>query len=1256
MRRAGRASGRVWRVWVACSLILSILPLLVVPAIADERLAPYFDLVKVADPSPVLTFSPLTFELTIQNTGTADSETITITDTVPSAVTLESIGKDGVLDGGVVVWTIDSLALADSASVTFTVRTGNTAGEVINESYGVTSTNAITSTYGVPLTTSVLPGIVINEIMQNPAAVDDAVGEWFELYNPTDAAVDMDGWTIRDTVSDTHTISGSFVIPPRGYVVLGINGDPAVNGGVDVGYVYSNFFLGDGSDEIVLSDADGHEIDRVEYDGGLEFPDPDGASMELSDPAADNNVGSNWAAATVAYSCGGLGTPGGPNDQDTRPPLVCDTLPADGATDVEVYATVSAAFSEAMDESSLGLTLTGPEGAVAGSVSYDSGSLTATFDPDDALNYGTTYTATVAAGLEDAAGNVKTDAYAWHFSTLSDTDPPRVLSTDPADGAIGTSVTTDVSATFDEAIDESTLYLTLTGPGGALAGSVSYDPGSFTATFDPDDILSAGTTYTATVSGTVTDLAGNPMGAAYVWHFTTTAGHPPEAAFTVSNDYPVVGEVVTFTNRSEGDEPLTYAWDFGDGETSGESDPAHTYDAPGVYTVSLTATNLWGVDTATAQVHVGYPPVASFYLSPTVVSAGEVVRFTNESTGTEPLSYSWDFGDGSPASGERDPAHVYSLSGNYTVVLTVANPWGVDTATASVSVSGWDYICAPQRIEITGIGMGDHLSSINPQTLSLAEPASVSWLLAQVAGRYRHDTSTPERVTLTTDAPQSITFDAPSRDTPHGYTYEADLLPTRQITAFVSSNPEDILKTPRGLILYASRAAGGEWTSVGKTMNHYVSHGVSPSHTEILAFPALATATDLSITAVVIDNDEDDRPLVLEATAGGVTGSLTELGPTKGASLSLPNLTLQQVPVGTSQVSVTLRSPVENGDSLVWVGLNASFPCAVPALRGVVGLQGRSAKPSPSWSIPLTVWLSPAGSPTLAYTLTTTTDQRGEFDLALGDIAPGMYDVRVKGDHTLRNLARDVSLVAGDNYYFFGRLLEGDAETADTFNQVLMPDALVVLSSFGMCRGEPGFVASADLDESGCVLLPDLGLLAGNFGREGDIVIAATLPVPPTSLQAAGSSALVAFDIEEMTTRVGEVVALALDIDPRHTPVNGAAVQLNFDPALVEVLAVNLTDQLPLVIGEPLVDNVLGVVRFAVGALDRAVAEEFSIARLTLRVKAATDGTAITFDDGPLTDVVGSEGSVPVERRGIMLKAGPQGKVKEFIRLPIVIK
>ncbi|MGD2064431.1 MAG: ExeM/NucH family extracellular endonuclease, partial [Nitrospirota bacterium] len=166
------------------------------------------------------------------------------------------------------------------------------------------------------------PGdVVINEIMQNPSAVADSAGEWFELVNTTDRDFDLNGWTIQDNDSDAHVIvnGGPLVIPAGGYLVLGNNGDSGTNGGVAVDYVYGSLFLANGADEVVLLDDVLTEIDRVEWDGGVTFPDPTGASMALADPALDNNVGANWCEASTTFGAGDLGTPGAANDCGAGP-------------------------------------------------------------------------------------------------------------------------------------------------------------------------------------------------------------------------------------------------------------------------------------------------------------------------------------------------------------------------------------------------------------------------------------------------------------------------------------------------------------------------------------------------------------------------------------------------------------------------------------------------------------------------------------------------------------------------------------------------------------------------------------------------------------------------------------------------------------------------------------------------------------------------------------------------------------------------
>jgi PKD repeat protein len=137
---------------------------------------------------------------------------------------------------------------------------------------------------------------------------------------------------------------------------------------------------------------------------------------------------------------------------------------------------------------------------------------------------------------------------------------------------------------------------------------------------------------------------------------------------------------VTFSDLSS-NEPTSWSWDFGDGQTSTERDPSHTYDQPGDYTVSLTVSNDYGSDTKTEvdYISVGEPiqPIANFYASPISGTVPLLVTFSDLSVGS-PESWLWNFGDGSTST-EQNPSHTYFETGSFSVTLTVSNTLGSDT-------------------------------------------------------------------------------------------------------------------------------------------------------------------------------------------------------------------------------------------------------------------------------------------------------------------------------------------------------------------------------------------------------------------------------------------------------------------------------------------------------------------------------------------------------------------------------------------------
>jgi len=168
-------------------------------------------------------------------------------------------------------------------------------------------------------------------------------------------------------------------------------------------------------------------------------------------------------------------------------------------------------------------------------------------------------------------------------------------------------------------------------------------------------------------------------------HFTLTAtAQPPVAAFSASvtsGDAPLE---VAFTDTSS-NAPTSWSWTFGDGATSSEQHPTHTYTAAGIYTVSLTVANAVGSD---SEVKVdlitvttpsgGFAPVANFVAEPTSGAVPLSVQFTD--TSINATSWSWSFGDGGTST-EQHPVYTYTALGWYDVSLTVTNTAGSDTLT-----------------------------------------------------------------------------------------------------------------------------------------------------------------------------------------------------------------------------------------------------------------------------------------------------------------------------------------------------------------------------------------------------------------------------------------------------------------------------------------------------------------------------------------------------------------------------------------------
>nr|WP_262918289.1 PKD domain-containing protein [Mucilaginibacter straminoryzae] len=173
----------------------------------------------------------------------------------------------------------------------------------------------------------------------------------------------------------------------------------------------------------------------------------------------------------------------------------------------------------------------------------------------------------------------------------------------------------------------------------------------------------------------------------------------PVASFTLS-PIDCAGQEIAFTDKSTpGDGNLTgWNWDFGDGQTSIEQNPKHTYQNAQPYTVKLTVTSQTGcISTTSTNINVYPVPVPDFVL-PDVCLADASAKFTGTSTIADhtesAFTYLWDFGDQNAApanntSTTQSPSHKYSAAGVYNVTLTVTSKYGCKAVkTQALTVNG----------------------------------------------------------------------------------------------------------------------------------------------------------------------------------------------------------------------------------------------------------------------------------------------------------------------------------------------------------------------------------------------------------------------------------------------------------------------------------------------------------------------------------------------------------------------------------------
>ncbi|RAJ11492.1 malectin domain-containing carbohydrate-binding protein, partial [Arenibacter echinorum] len=218
-----------------------------------------------------------------------------------------------------------------------------------------------------------------------------------------------------------------------------------------------------------------------------------------------------------------------------------------------------------------------------------------------------------------------------------------------------------------------------------------FGPDSFTYTIEDE----SGLTATANVLITVNEENQAPLAI-----ISTNINEGPAAL------------VVAFDGSGSTDDKndiVGYLWDFGDGSAnSNDMIAEHTYTSAGVYTASLSVTDSEGLfNTATVTITVSTPPNTNPVAVATATRGSSALQFNFNGAGSNDaegdLTYSWDFGDGTPVATGVSPTHTYVVSGIYTVRLTVTDE-GALTDSTTITVDTQEPVIGDFTLRINAGG------------------------------------------------------------------------------------------------------------------------------------------------------------------------------------------------------------------------------------------------------------------------------------------------------------------------------------------------------------------------------------------------------------------------------------------------------------------------------------------------------------------------------------------------------------------------
>jgi PKD repeat protein len=356
-----------------------------------------------------------------------------------------------------------------------------------------------------------------------------------------------------------------------------------------------------------------------------------------------------------------------------------------------------------------------------GSASSDSDgdSLTFAWDYGDGITgtgatpthaYASAGTFTVTLTVSDGRGGTNS-ATTHALISPAPNHPPVAVTGGPYTGTAGVALTFDGTGSSDP-------------DGDTLSFSWDFGDGNSGTGSSPSHTYAAAGTFTVTL--TVTDP-----------HTASDSSTAQATILPPANQLPVAvsggpysgtaGIAVAFDGSASSDpdgDTLSFSWNFGDGANGTGARPSHTYAAPGTFTVTLTVddgrggTNSAGTQ-ATISPAANGPPVAVAG-GPYSGMAGIAVAFDGSGSSDpegDPLSFSWDFGDGETGTGAR-PRHVYAAAGSFNVQLAVKDGHGgVGNASSTAAIA--PIAIPPDPVTVAPQNPVNVVTSVNASTAFL---------------------------------------------------------------------------------------------------------------------------------------------------------------------------------------------------------------------------------------------------------------------------------------------------------------------------------------------------------------------------------------------------------------------------------------------------------------------------------------------------------------------------------------------------------